>query len=106
MEALKSKAGLTVAKIYLLLVLAALVFAVIALKKTAFAGLYLMLLTIPWSFITTELLDSFHIQDSVPILVKLGILLLAAVLNAIILYCIGAMIEKTKIKNNDKWSQL
>ncbi len=106
MTKLRSKAGLSIVKSYLLLVLAALVFTLIALKKTAFAGLYLLLLTLPWSILSTKLMDGLHIQDSVPIVIKIGISILESFLNAGILYVIGAIIEKTKMEGNDKWTQL
>ncbi len=106
MIVIKSKAGKSIEKCYLLLVLIALVFTLIVMKESALAGIYLLVLTMPWSFMTTALLDKLHIQDSIPIAIKLGILIAEAFVNASILYCIGAMIEKTKMEGRDKWTQL
>lgn len=55
---------------------------------------------------TTAILDKLQMQDSIPIVLKIGILLVEAFVNACILYWLGAMIEKTKMKGGDKWTQL
>ncbi|HUJ18129.1 MAG TPA: hypothetical protein VL197_09060 [Nitrospirota bacterium] len=94
----KSKVGLIIATIYLLMVSAALIFGVINLTKSAFAGLYLVVLTAPWSFILTGLLDYFRVQDSVPIIIKFIFLLFFAFINAGLIYCID---HPLRAKNSD-----
>ncbi len=97
MEHDKSKVGMIIASIYLLMVFAALIFAVINLTKSAFAGLYLLVFTAPWSFILTGLLDHFRIQDSVPVIIKFILLLFFAFINAGLIYCID---RPRKAKNS------
>ena len=81
MVKIKSKAGLIAAGIYLLLVLVALVLTVLSI-----AGFYLVLITLPWSIVLLKWSAS-TIND-------IGSCLLAAFLNACLIYCLGAMTEK------------
>ena len=86
MNKTKNKIGLAIATVYLLMVFAALFFAVINLTKSAFTGIYLVTLTIPWSFAFTAILDQLKIQDSVPIFMKYFVLLLFAAINVSLIY--------------------
>ncbi len=83
----------------MLLVIAALIFLVSMLTfdriHSEFAGLYLITLTLPWSILETMLLDYLHIQDSVPIVIKIISLIVFGVINALIIYRIGKVIERS-----------
>ena len=92
----KSKLGIIFVQIYAILVIVAFLFLILMIKKTAFAGVYLVLLTLPWSIFLSRLLDFYGIQDSVPIIVKLVLFIFFALPNALILYCIGVKFEKLK----------
>ncbi len=92
----KNKVGLAVVLIYILLVFAALIFAVVNLTKSAFAGLYLVVLTLPWSFAFAALLDKLGIQDSVPITLKLLTHVILAIVNASLIYFITRSLGTTE----------
>lgn len=92
----KNKVCLAFTLVYLSMVLAALLFAVVNLTKTAFAGFYLVALTVPWSFAFTAILDKLGIQDSVPILLKFLIQILFAVINASLIYFICRSARNTQ----------
>lgn len=91
---------------YITLVLPALIFLVFMLiSDTAgseLAGVYLVILTLPWSIFLTIALDFLHIQDSLPIAIKMLMLVFFAFVNAFIIYFVGARMEKSgkrKINN-------
>lgn len=86
----KSKTGLIFATTYLLLVLAALMFLFLMLRKTAFAGVYILVLTFPWSFVIFWILDLLGVIDSVFLVIKVLIFIICAILNASILYYMGS----------------
>ena len=92
----KSKLGIIFVQIYAVLVIVAFLFLILMIKKTAFAGLYLGLLTLPWSIFLSRLLDSYGIQDSIPIIIKIILFIFCALPNALILYYIGTKIERKK----------
>lgn len=88
MKEAKNKVGLALALVYLSMVIAALIFALVNLTKSAFAGVYLVTLTIPWSFAFSAILDRLGILDSVPIVLKFLIFILFAIINASLIYFI------------------
>jgi len=90
----KSKLGTIFVKIYAALVIVAFLFLIVMIKKSPFAGVYLVLLTFPWSFFLSSFLDFYRIQDSIPLLINLFLSVSCALPNAVIVYCIGKTIER------------
>jgi len=90
----KSKLGIIFVKIYAILVIVAFLFLILMIKKTAFAGLYLGLLTLPWSIFLSRLLDFYGMH--VPVIIIIVLFIFCAIPNALILYCIGVKFEKLK----------
>jgi len=88
----KTKIGLTLVAIYATLAIAAYIFLVLQINDTPFAGIYITLLTAPWSFIETEVLDHFGVIDKISIATKNVSLVMYVILNALIIYCITSKI--------------
>ncbi len=82
----KHKADLLIVKIYVAVFLTSLIFLILTLKTTPFAGVFVVILTLPWSIISTLLFDYLGIMDSIPTLIKIIVSILEASLNAFILY--------------------
>lgn len=84
---------------YMVLVLPALIFLVFMLifhtDKSEFAGVYLVILALPWSIFLTIALDFLHIQDSLPIAIKMLILIFFTFVNAFIIYFVGTKMEES-----------
>lgn len=97
-----SKIGRKLVKIYSAFVFVSLFYVsfmlIFATTRAEFAGIYLFVLTLPWSLAMTILLDYFRIQDMVPIILKFVLFVLFAAVNASFIYYIGAMFDKTKVQ--------
>lgn len=92
----KIKLGIIFATVYTILVIAALIFAYIMVtyytEKSEFAGLYIGLLTLPWSLALFKSFDLAGVRFATNI--NILILIFFAILNAFLLYKIGKKIEK------------
>jgi len=75
-------------RIYLIAVIAALIFALFIATSSPFAGVYLVILTLPWSFILVAGLDFFGIQDVFPAIPRILFLMFGTIINAYCLYYI------------------
>lgn len=89
-----SKFGLFIASVYIVLVIIALLFLIIMHtyhpEKSEFAGVYIIILTFPWSFAILKPLGAY--VNSITLLISLFIG--CAIVNAVILYWFGNKIEK------------
>lgn len=103
MDLRKKGLGFFFAAAYLLIVTVAFLFVLFMMmfnpSKSEFSGLYLIITTLPWSLFLTQLLDRVGMQDSIPILLKLMLLMLFGVLNAIFLYLFGSCLDR-KVNNS------
>lgn len=77
---------------YILLLFFAFVFYIIMYKETPFAGVFIVVLTMPWSIFMGPLLRNIGIFESV----KSWDLFIYAILNLIILYYIGTCVKHKK----------
>jgi hypothetical protein len=88
------KIGLIFVSIYIILVVAAIAFLVVMLtkypEKAEFAGVYIGILTLPWSFAILKSLGA-HV-NSISLLISL--FSACAIVNAVILYLVGNKIGK------------
>lgn len=93
-----SKQKLTLSEIfvtiYILLVIGSLVFYILMVKKSPFAGAYVMFLTFPWSFAIMPSLSAARLITSIPLAIKIVIFVGCAILNVFILYRMGRKLEK------------
>jgi len=80
--------------IYILLVVVSIIFFILMIKKTPFAGAYIMFLTFPWSFAIMPSLSAAGLIPSIPLVIKIVIFIGCAILNAFLLYKFGKIIEK------------
>lgn len=92
----KSKKGIQFVAVYILLLIAAFIFAFFMIthnpSKSEFVGVYILILTLPWSLLGGILLDYLGLLSSVKFLDTI----IYAIINSIILYFIGANIEKNR----------
>lgn len=95
-----TKLGVVIVSIYLTLVIMALVYFIVMITlytmEAEFSGLYIVILTLPWSIIVVLLLDNFRMIDSITLTTKVLLFLGCAIPNAFILYWIGSKINVTK----------
>lgn len=80
--------------IYILLVVVSIIFFILMIKKTPFAGAYIMFLTFPWSFAIMPSLSAARLITSIPLVIKIVIFIGCAIINAFLLYKFGKIIEK------------
>jgi hypothetical protein len=85
----RSILGLTLALLYGCAALGAL--GIMLWDQSAFRGVYLIMVTVPWSLLALSLLD--HVWSPAPVLVVDLSLLLCAAVNGLLLYAGGAVIE-------------
>ena len=99
-----SRLGLIISLIYILLVVGALSFAYFVITRTPgkseFVGIYIVILTLPWSIFSTILLDFLRIQDAVSLSTKFWISIGEAIINVLVLYFVGKKIEDHRQKSN------
>lgn len=81
-------------RIYLIAMFAALIFALLIASSSPFAGVYLVILTLPWSYILIAGLDYFGIQDVFPALPRILFLTFGSIINAYCLYYIEIVLPK------------
>lgn len=81
-------------RLYLIAMFAALIFALLIASSSPFAGVYLVILTLPWSYILVAGLDFFGIQDTVPVLLKILLLAICSIINAYFLYYIEIVLPE------------
>lgn len=105
MKALKSTTGLICAITYMFFAMASIIYFIVKFvfypPKSAFLGMHVYILTLPWSLVFTRLFDYFHIQDSIPAVIKILLFLVYALINASIFYWIGSKMEDTEIKDSN-----
>ncbi len=96
---IKRSTAFYISAAYMVLVLPALIFLIFMLishtAESEFAGVYLVILTLPWSIFLTIILDTLHIQDSTPIAIKMLILIFFAFVNTFIIYFVGTRMEES-----------
>lgn len=94
MDKRKPKIGLIFVSIYIILVVVAIALLVVMLtkypEKAEFAGVYIGILTLPWSFAILKSLGA-HV-NSITLLISL--FSVCAIVNAVILYWVGNKLEK------------
>ncbi len=102
MKKLQSKSGAIFAGIYLCVSAVALGFMLYLLifdpAHSEFSGLYLVILTLPWSGLSVRIIDYFGIMDTFGLVIPLSTLLLCVTINTVILYWIGRGIDGLKTK--------
>src|SRR5574340_816687 len=93
-----SKKGITLAGIYAGIFISLLVFFfVLNPQRSEFAGVYFILMTLPWSIalvVLTTVLDSSGHPDAIPFSVNIILLTLAAALNALFIYKLASDTER------------
>ena len=93
-----SKFRIILVAVYAILVIIALTYLIIMLsyypEKSEFAGIYIGMLTFPWSFAIVSALDTARMIDKIPLSINISIFIGCAILNAFILYWFGKKIEK------------
>jgi hypothetical protein len=94
MDRKQPKIGLIFVSIYIILVIAAIAFLVVMLtkypEKAEFAGVYIGILTLPWSFAVLKSLGAH--ANSIALLISL--FSVCAIVNAVILYWVGNKLGK------------
>ena len=83
--------------IYLVLVVIAFVIYLYLYKKTALAGLYLIILTFPWSILATTILEFLGLLNKLSVQLIILTSIFYALINSIILYYIV-----TRSNNKDR----
>ena len=81
-----SKSALVYSLIYLLLFIGSLIYARLFIKESPLAGIYMLILTFPWSFLTTILFFVFDITDVISTNTKFMMDTFYAIINTIIIY--------------------
>ncbi|MHB8883395.1 MAG: SCO4225 family membrane protein [Thermodesulfovibrionales bacterium] len=82
---------------YLLLVtIALLILVVISPSQIGFAGVYIIILTMPWSLFSTEMLISLGLMDTISMSAEIVIFIGEAILNGFILYLIGSKYDRAR----------
>ena len=81
-----SKSALVYSLIYLLLFIGSLIYARLFIKESPLAALYVVILTFPWSFLTTILFFVFDITDVISTNTKFMMDTFSAIINTIIIY--------------------
>ncbi len=101
----KYKRSAIPAIIYLILSFLSLMLVALAPVQASLAGVYLVIVTIPWSFIITEYLDSIRrgtvVPDSVyysDAMLSIGAMMIGILINAIILLVIFGYFAKSNNK--------
>lgn len=93
----RSRTGTLLAGIYLLASAAALAFMLYVRisdpMHSEFSGLFLVILTLPWSLLSVLLIDSIGIMDTFGLIAPLVALLFCVAINAGILYWVGRGID-------------
>jgi len=92
----KSGIGLKYSTIYIVLVIAALIF-YIKVDSDGLSSLYIMLLTFPWSYLETILWAVLGVMDSISEFIKILTLIFYAIINTFIIYYLGSLTKKTEI---------
>lgn len=86
----QQRGGLTLALYivitYVLLVIVGLAILIYFYEKSAFAGLYIGILTLPWSFIDTIVFDLLGIIDSLTLKIHIITTVMYSLINSFILY--------------------
>lgn len=98
MDKQKLKFRVIFVAVYAILVIIALTYLLVMLsyypEKSEFAGIYIGVLTFPWSFAIVSTLDTARMIDKIPLSINISIFVGCAILNAFILYKFGKIIEK------------
>jgi hypothetical protein len=90
----KKKFGLIIVLIYLIAVGLALLYFIKFREEDVLSGIFLMLLTTPWSYITAIVLMLISSGDSISTTMKLFFMILYTIINALIIYLI--VVRKAK----------
>ena len=97
-----SKLGSIFCLIYFILFLLAFIYARFTINESPLAAIYIMILTFPWSYITTALLFFLNIIDTMSTSLKLIISIIFAIINASILYYLFDKYEKEETIRRQK----
>lgn len=79
---------------------AALGFLLLTLRQTAFCGVYLIMVTLPWSLLSFPLLQpcTEELPPGLCLLLHILVLTLCGILNAALLYLVGRVLDRIRTR--------
>ncbi len=95
---MKLKFSKLIVTIYLLLFIVSITYLFFMLQyypeKAEFAGVYTVILTLPWSIIIFTLIDKVYVISALSLLMKMLFFCFCGILNTFILYMIGHKLQR------------